>query len=245
MPQYSFGSGSLYGVRTDVANSTPIRFAILQDINVDISANIKELHGQYQFPVAVARGTGKITCKSKFAQINGKIFNDLFFGATSTVGQLQTIVEEAGTIPTTPFAITVTNGATWVDDLGVTATLTGLPMTKVASSPTTGQYSVAAGGVYTFAAADTGLAMKISYTYTYAASGVKTVFANSLLGVQPIFMANLMTTWGSKNVNLKLHQCIANKLTFATKLEDFLIPELDFSAFADSSGNLLTLSTAE
>lgn len=244
MPQYTFGSGELWGVRTDVANSTPMQFGTLQEASVEFTSNVKELHGQYQFPVAVGRGSGKISGKCKFAQINGKLFADLFFGVTPTVGQLKTASNEAGTIPGTPFAITVANGATWVDDLGVKFAATGLPLTKVASAPTTGQYSVASGGVYTFAAADTTLGVQISYTYT-AVTGVKQVVTNQLLGTQPIFTVVLKGTWGSKDVNIKLHACISTKLGLATKLEDFVVPEMDFSAFADASNQLATISTVE
>jgi hypothetical protein len=234
----------LWAARTDVANPTPQQFGILQDISADFSRNVKELHGGYAFPVAVAGGSGKITFKAKFAQINGRIFSDLFFGATASTGQLKTANREVGTIPGTPFQVTVSNSANFVDDLGVIFSATGIPLVRVASAPAAGQYSVSS-GVYTFAAADTALGVWISYTYNYTTGGVKQVVANQLLGVQPIFMANLQATWGSKYINMKFHQCIATKLTFATKLEDFLIPEFDFAGFADSSNNLVTISTEE
>jgi len=32
MAQYSFGSGVLFGTRTDIANATPIRLGALQDV---------------------------------------------------------------------------------------------------------------------------------------------------------------------------------------------------------------------
>lgn len=44
---------------------------------------------------------------------------------------------------------------------GVTYTNTGVPLTQVSSGPTAGQYSVTAGGLYTFAAADAGQAVTI------------------------------------------------------------------------------------
>jgi len=244
MPQYSFGSGTLIGVNT-TANSTPVNFGGLQDVTLDFSFNLKELHGQYQFPLAVGRGTGKITGQAKFAQVNGLILNSLFFGLSSTVGQLQTAFHEAGTVPGTPYQITVANAATFVTDYGVINSLTGIPLTKVASAPTTGQYSVSNVGVYTFAAADTTLAMLISYTYTTSASGNKTIISNQLLGTAPTFKIALYETYNSKALTIELNQCIAAKLNFATKLEDFTIPGFDFSAFADASGNLGTISMAE
>lgn len=245
----SFGSGTLVGVRTDVANATPVKFGALQDVSVEFSASIKELYGGSQFPIAVARGTGKINCKAKLGQIMGGVFSDLFFGTTMATGQLAFVHDEAGAVPAaSTYIVTVANSATWVEDLGVINATTGLPMKKVASAPATGQYSVVA-GVYTFAAADASVAVLISYTYTIAAAGQKLVVANQALGVQPVFSVYLKTNYtapnGVKYSYLKLNACVSNKLTLPTKLEDFTIMELDFSAFSDNAGNILTFCTNE
>jgi hypothetical protein len=247
MPQFAFGSGSLWGTRQDVANSTPQRFGILQEGSVEFSGSIKQLFGQYQFPVAIGRGTSKITAKAKFGQINGKLFTDLFFGISLGSGLLRVAEDEAGVVPTTPFQITVANGATWVDDEGVRDATTGVPLTKVASAPATGNYSVAAGGIYTFAAADTGKAVLISYTYTLTGTGAnnKTIITNQLLGVQPSFSALLKVPYQSKQIVMKLNACVSEKLSFGTKLEDFTVPELDFQAMADAANQIGTLSFDE
>jgi len=67
---------------------------------------------------------------------------------------------EVRTIPTTPFQLTPLY--MWLLDVGVTMNSTA--MTKVSGTPTTGQYSVNATGVYTFAAADTGKDVTIGYS---------------------------------------------------------------------------------
>jgi hypothetical protein len=59
------------------------KFGALQDVSVDISFNLKELYGQNQFPLTIARGQGKIEGKAKFANLNGGMVNDLFFGQTN------------------------------------------------------------------------------------------------------------------------------------------------------------------
>lgn len=242
---YSFGSGVLYGVPS-AANSTPARFGGLQEVSLDFSFNVKELYGQYQFPLAIARGTGKVQAKAKQANIHSLMFNQIFFGQSLVTGETSVAVEEAGTVPspTGPYTITVANSATFVADLGVTYTLTGLPLTCVATAPTTGQYSYSA-GVYTFAAADAGLGVKLNYSYTVAASGKKLVINNQLLGQSPFFQAAFTTVYNSKRCSFILNKCISNKLTFATKLEDFVIPEFDFSCFADDGGVIGTLSFDE
>lgn len=80
--QLSFGSGAIWGERTDVIGSGigPRQFGVLQDIQIDFDWSDKELYGQLQFPVAIARGQGKITGKAKFAQILGLLYSDFFRG---------------------------------------------------------------------------------------------------------------------------------------------------------------------
>lgn len=71
---------------------------------------------------------------------------------------------EAYTIPGTPYQVSVVNANSAIfSDLGVVYA-GGAALTKVGSAPAAGQYSVAA-GVYTFAAADSGKAVSITYGY--------------------------------------------------------------------------------
>lgn len=252
MSQYSFGSGALWGTPltniggSAISNPTPIKFGILQDVSVDISFDEKPLHGTYQFPVALARGKGKVEGKAKFAQINLDLWNNMIFGqAAATTTQTTIADEEAGTIPGTPYQVTVTNSATWTQDLGVKFTSNQKPLTRVASAPATGQYSVAA-GVYTFAAADTALGVLISYEYTAGAGlGKALIIANQFLGNVPTFRAVLKSVYSGKTIIMDLYSCISKKLSFGTKLDDWTIPEVDFGAFADGSNNIGLISTVE
>src|SRR6185437_3547873 len=179
---FEFGSGVLLGVRTDIANATLVNFGLIQECQLDLSFTTKELYGQYQFPVAIGRGQGKLTGNAKMAQISGLAFNNLFFGQSLTPGQLTTAFGESHVVPAvTPFTVSVTNAGEFVDDYGVLYATTGLPLTNVASAPVQGQYSVAA-GVYSFAAADAGAAILVSYTYTVASAGQQLTYANQLIG---------------------------------------------------------------
>jgi hypothetical protein len=65
-------------------------------------------------------------------------------------------------IPASPFVLASQNPY-WQSDVGVTFFSGGTPLVKVNVSPTTGQYFVDAFGNYTFAAADAGLQVVISY----------------------------------------------------------------------------------
>jgi hypothetical protein len=114
-----------------------------------------------------------------------------------------------------------------------------LPLKAVASNPAQGQYSVA-GGVYTFSSADAGAAVLISYSYTNAASGESIAVSSQLIGPSIAFSANLFASDPStgKQFSVLLYNCVAEKLSFGTKVEDFLIPELDFQCFANAAGQV-------
>jgi hypothetical protein len=241
---YSFGSGVLIGTRTDVPNATPINFGLLQEVSIDESASTKSLMGQFQRPIAIARGSVKTTGKAKVARISGIAFSSLYYGVTPAAGQVATSFAEAWAIPATPYEATVTNAATFVDDAGVTYAATGLPLTLVASSPMQGQYAVA-DGVYTFSSADSGKGVLISYTYGVSAAGQKFAIANQLMGTTPTFKAKFYTSFQGLPVSLQLNNCVSSKFGFGTKLEDFVLPEFDFEAFADAANNVMTWSFGE
>ena len=253
--QLAFGAGALWGNRTDVTGSGigPDQFGILQDVTIDWDWTTRELWGQFQFPVDIARGQGKITGKAKFARIFGAIYGDLFFGQTPATGQLTVSENEAAVVPAgSPYTVTVANAATFVDDLGVfyaSGTNAGNRFTRVTTPSMAGQYSVnKASGIYTFAAADAGASLLLSYLYNNG-SGKKLVLTNQLMGYTPTFTATFYTTKTTQGVPaglaLVLNACTATKLSLPTKTDDYEIQEFDFSAFADATGAIGTLSVNE
>jgi hypothetical protein len=240
----NFGSGYLYGNST-ATNSTPRKFGTLQDVTFDFTFTTKELYGQQSFAVDVRRGEGKFTGKAKFANISGGLVNDIFFGQSATPGLILSAIGELGTIPAaTPYTVTVVNAAAIDTDLGVVYATTGLPFTKVASNPVTGQYAEAS-GVYTFSAGDAGIPVLIDYLYTTATGGTRIALTNQIMGTTPTFMAIFTAHVGPKVATLKLNQCTSTKLSFATKIEDYAIPEMDFSIMVDSSNTLGWISFAD
>jgi hypothetical protein len=255
MAQYSFGAGQLWGIPTSdafgnaiAANvASPVLFGVLQEASCEIDFDTKMLYGQNQFPVAVGRGKGKIGVKAKMAQLNGSLINSLFFGQTMTSGIYSTVYDTTGAVvPSTPFQITPTvpSSGTWAVDLGVRDSQ-GIPLVRVASAPATGQYSVAA-GVYTFNTAQQGQTVFISFQYTATSTTAKrSTVQNVPMGYAPTFRADLTTIYQGKNFTLTLPVCISSKMQFATKLDDFNVPDFDFDAFADPAGNVMTWATTE
>lgn len=245
---FNFGVGTLWATRTDITNPTPAMLSTLQSVDLEWSFTLKDLMGQYQAPVAFGRGALKITGKAKYATVSASALQT-FLGQTSATGLLATALKEADSVPaSSPYTITVTNSSNWQFDLGVIYAATGLALTRVASSPAQGQYSVSS-GVYTFASADASAAVLISYTYTASTGGTKITITNQLMGSGPSFQANLATTFSqvgvTKIINVQLNNCMSSKLTMPFKNEDWTIPEFDFQAGADASNNIGYLTVTD
>jgi hypothetical protein len=249
---FEFGSGSLWGFPVGgnvAANPTPIKFGTLQDASLDIHADTKQLYGQKQFPEAVARGKIKISGKAKSAWINGKMYNDLFFGQPMGTNMVSVTLDEAATVPAvTPFTYTAAK-TVFKQDWGVryaAGAKAGQPLTLVASAPVAGQYSVSTTGVYTFASADASAAVVISYSFVPATpTGTQLNITNQLMGFAPTIQVLLNTIYNGNQFSVLLYSCIASKLSLTTKQEDFIVPEFDFEAFANPSGQVIDIYSNE
>ena len=244
----TFGTGKLYGTATNdfagnlLANPTPVAFAQLQDVNIDFSFTEKMLYGSGQFPIGIGRGTGQIGGTAKTATVSAAMYGSLFFGQTPAAGIKALAEDIAALIPATgPYTITAVPPAsgTFVANMGVINAVTGAPFTVVASAPAAGQYTVSAAGLYTFAAADTGI--PITYNFEYSATSTNASFltlTNKRMGYMPFFSANLSTQYAGAAITLKLNKCASNKLSLPHKNDDFSVPDFNFSAFADAAGNI-------
>lgn len=238
----NFGVGQLLVVPSG-SNPTPLQFGVLQDVSLDIKYTKKELYGSHQFPVDAARAQCSISGKIKHAQISGALFNQILTGSSIATGQTAGSINEAGTIPATPYQITVTQSATWVADNGVVDLTAGITLARVASLPATGQYSVSA-GVYTFAAADTTHQVLISYTYTLA-TGKTVTLTNQLMGAGSTYVLRMFNTFRSKAIGFELAAVTIDSLSMPFKNEDYTLNDLEFDAYADSTTQVLKAYTAD
>lgn len=252
--QLGFGTGILVATPLQdaagnvVANGTPVQFGTMQEVTGDLSFEEKLLYGASQFPIAVGRGKGKLSFKCKLAEIRGSIFGDLFFGTAAAAGSKLSENDSPLAVPgSVAYEITVAppNAGTFVADLGVRDSATGLPMKKVGIAPGAGEYQVTNVGKYTFHAGLAGKTVLISYEYSVAASGKTIVLTNQLMGQAPTFKVQLTTKYLGKHLSLGLVNCVSNKLSLPFKSDDFFIPDFEFSAFADGAGNIGYLSVSE
>jgi hypothetical protein len=245
----NFGSGKLVAIPTHLADGTaiavptPVVLASLQDISLDMSVDIKTLYGAKRYPIAVGQGKGKIELKAKNAEVDAGVVGSLFFGKASTAGVKAAVFDQAATIPADPgpYALTIDppGEGTFVADLGVFNATTGAQLTRVASAPATGEYAVNdATGVYTFAAADEGVAIKISYEYSATTGGKVWTITNELMGYTPDFACLLQNEYAGKKLVCKLNRAVSGKLALPFKSDDFAISDFEAEAFADAAGNI-------
>ena len=153
--KYSFGTGKLTATPE---GGEPVAFGTVQDVTIDVSFSDKELRGERLFPVDVARTQGKVSIKAKFAEIDGKLFNSIFFGAE---------------------AVETVDG-----------------MTEI-------------------------------------------TLGNELMGACPVFSLEFENRFQGLVQKWEFPRVTASKLSFAYKNEDYVVPDLDMTAFADGEGRVL------
>lgn len=248
--EYQFGTGNLVAVRTDISNPTPAYLGVLQDAQFDFDFTVKELMGQYQLAVDVARGALKMTGKFKFGRVFSGIYDLLFGqGVTASAGN-QMYVNEAHTVPGTgPYTVTATNESGGITDLGVFygtgATNPGTQLTRVSSVSAAGQYSVVAStGVYTFDSADDSQPIQLNYVNAVTSMN-ELVLANQLMGSGPTFSLYYRGLYKGNYANFILNNATTSKMSNPFKNQDYMITELDVEIMADSSNNIGNLSFSQ
>ncbi len=248
--QFLFGIGALRGTRTDVTGVGPDQFGVLQDNMIDFDFALKELWGQLQFPVDIARGKGKITGKAKGARVLGNLYADMFFGAVATTGETQVSENESHTIAT---SVAVSNLTSFVADLGAyygSGANVNNPLTYTTSAApgALGFYSSDGAGHYFFFSGDVGATALISYVYTDG-SGKTVAINNAFMGTTPTFAAtfyqNRPTQGSTGQLTMRLNECVSSHLTFPSRIDDYAIPDFDFMAFSSQNNVIGTLSTSQ
>lgn len=238
----TFGPGILMVTRIDIANQTPINIGKAQEFSLNFKGSSKELFGQNQMPDLVARSTVKVSGKMKSARLSGIATNSVFFGGTLASGGFQWNIGEANTPVTTTYQ--VTNHTTFDQDLGVVYAATGQPLIKVASAPTVGQYSVNTGtGTYTINVTDENNPLLFNYTSTVA-TGQQLTYTNQPIGTTPVFQLDYWNNVNQPTASpfaIRLFSCVADSFALQFKLEDFNLPEFDFSCFCNAAGNLFEM----
>ncbi len=253
----TFGLGYIFARRTDVTNPTPDYLGIAQSFDFSMKQAVKKLMGQNKVAVDAAGAELDIGGKIKFARLQMGLMNDLLFGQSVTPlsgKQISVVVNglpEQHTV--TAGSATVTNPvghATSIEDLGVFYAVGGVQLTRVASAPAVGQYSVVEStGVYTFNTGDNAAVMNFFYEYQVATLNSVSV-ANSLMGTLPAFELHYQHYYVNmagivNGLHIKLNACRGEGFDMPFKNNDFQVIDWSFMAFADTNGNIMTMDGTE
>lgn len=236
---------------------TPVELGVVQSASVELKVDLKELRGPYRYPIAVADGKGTASGKVQFAQLWPETLAAIL-GGTLAIGAPMAAVAEQHTIGASVNTATLTNAATMVTGSEIVTVIdaTGSPVfyTRTTGSPASSSVAGAAGGSYTisagvltFAAADAGLKISVTYLWTPASGINNSIVSLAQVGMNSAstFQLTLLGT-GAKNIYtnqaqqfiVQLNSCLAPSLKMDFKLDDFTMQDLDFSAFIDVNGNL-------
>lgn len=129
-------------------------------------------------------------------------------------------------------------------DQGVFYATSGAALTAIGTgvTPTTGNYFFnATTGVYAFGSGDASAAILVNYTYT-ASGGFNVSLTSQLMGTTPQFQMTLMQQFESNQMVMVLYKCVSSKLSYPTKLDDFVLQDMEFQAFANLAGAIGTLN---
>ncbi|RCS59719.1 hypothetical protein [Parvibium lacunae] len=247
---YNFGVGSVILKRTkDAAGNTIAipqaeQLLALQEIELGIDIELKQLKGSGVFPLAVAQAGGKIEVKAKVGDINTSAFETLWGEAAQATSTLVQQGEACSVPANSPYTITVAPplSGTFQEDLGLIDVATGQPLRRVTATPAAGEYSVSA-GVYTLHSSAAGKALLRSYEYTTTSAGAKTYNINNrLMGASPRFSIVMCNRFDGKTVAVKLHSCVSSKFMLPFKSDDFAQQPFEAQAFDNGAGSVGYLS---
>ncbi len=242
----TFGVGSVFAL---VSGLTPVKIGVLQDIEIDISADVAQLYGSQQFPVAVGRGKAKLTGKAKTGTLDINMFNSLYYGGTIDTAQYRKVIESsAAAAGASAPTFSVGNvGSSSITDLGLYYAATAQQLTySTAAAPTIGNYTKTSTGLYTVSTSESAATnFLVSYDYLSTGNGNQLTVSNLNMGIQPVFQLELwegFTDFGTRtNWDMKLLRCVSTKFSMPLKNSDFMVSDFEFSCFGDSSDNVFVL----
>ena len=230
---FLFDTGSIILTNRD---GQKVRAGSLNGVSLDLSVSLGDVGSQFKHPIKFVGGASKWTGRAKTAQFNGALFGDLFFDVAAASGSTIYNEQLATVPPTAPYTVQAGISTGFVD-LGATSAALVPLLAGV-------DYTATAGGLYTFLAAQAGLAVRLRYSTTD--SGGKTLsLTNQFQGIVPTFGVFLVGSYGGKQLIASFPQCASSKLSLALALEKWTTSDFDFNAQSDSSAYLGFISLSE
>lgn len=227
------------------ANPMPVFPLTVQDVEVSVKGKLDELRGQMQWPDDTALGDKTGTGKFGIGRKDWYLFQQLYNADVVAPGGNSVSPLEQHTVPaSSTFVITVVppSTGTFVEDLGVLYSATGLRLQKVVSLTAVGQYTVSS-GVYTFYSGDASALVTISYLYSVTTGNTYQV-NNQIMGYGPQAEFFLVDRYqlGANGVSncLWLNAVKVTSLgNIGNKRDKYAMPEIEFTIFADPAGRVM------
>ena len=232
---------------TAITTPTPVMFGVTQEVEIDFKFDLKEMYGNLQFPVAIGRGKGSVSGKINSGEIFAGALETVLFGQAGAGGLSAARYDTVGTLVAASVTVAAPLNGTFDGDLGVIMADTGLPLTRTnATTVSAGQYKVDTTGVYTFNTAEVGRTAFINFRYTATAGnavGSRSITLKSLpMGYAPTFMLDQYIDYMGKKALFRLFNCVAEGTKFQMKNDDFSYGDMGFKCFANSAGNIGSIS---
>lgn len=232
------------------ANPTPFQIARLRDCSLKMAKDTKALEVDRVLPIDKAWAGLSLKLTAKNAEWRADAIAAVFAGfATQSTGRMIGVDREPATIPTNPYTVVAANVTGHVD-LGVedvTASIAAghrVFLKRVASAPTTGQYSVSAGS-YVFAAADQGHNVMLRYYYSNA-GGATLTLKNIAPRLDPSFTCTVFNTNAAgKDYGFSFVNAHVDSLGLAFKLKDWNEQDVEVDIIGDDNDNVGSIYKAE
>ena len=249
-----FGSGRLF---VNTPGGPRLAIADLNDVSVDIKIDLKEIYGENAYALAVADGHRTIDIQAKHYTLNlGQLTTDLN-GSAVGANSNAFVVDEAGIVGATTYSLAATS--TYVaNSLSLVVYTTpggaGQPVLPVTYSIVAAGSEVAgkaasvnnATGVVTFAAGDTGLALRATYQKTNALGSAISIANPSQNSTTPYSMTLVkrdrsQVDGSSGQLIMTFNAVRPGGAKFDFKEGEFTNIDRMYKAFADPSGNVATI----
>ena len=243
-----YGPGRVF--ITPAGSTQRNKYGDVNEFNMDIKVDQKDIYGENGFALAVFDGRKQIDLSVKHYTLRldalASDLNQSAPGASTT----NFIVDEKVTVPTTPYQYTLAQGATYVAgsiDLVMLVTTGGVtyPVTYAivsAGSEVAGKSaSITSAGVITFNAGDTGIIGKATYQYGFTLGSSMSLvnqYQNSTPSYQMVYVKRDKSPIDSSvgTMIVTLNAVRFGGLKFAGKEGSETLWERTLKAFADPTG---------
>lgn len=240
---FPFGSGRMFLQPTGLLSFMRIGVAAMQEGGWSLDVDVKELHGANRWPVDVRTGMGKIEGTAKFTDWDADTMAAMLGASvTPNFAHLLSVAVDSAIASTinVQTALTALSG-TFIKNLEVVKLSTGLPMTQVASAPSTGQYSVVnSTGVYSFNATDVTAAFNVRLNYIWSkAAGKQIAFNNVAIGTTPVMAGIFQGISDAKQMVFELDYVVPHGIKWSQRIDDWSHQDINLKAFANPDTDVI------